>query len=195
MFMQNANDFFSDIMKHLPLGSYIRETKSTMREMFSECFLGCELIDLLLDQNVARSADEATRMGQELLYTRKILPLLISSENNISDQSRGSNVSMRQSSINKQDNVLNVQFKDDNSLYRINVQESQITEWLLESGTSEKKIKELLAIEKKHEIEDMLSGASFGIFSSDNKIRVRCANIVSHWYFEALVMFMILISR
>ena len=88
-----------------------------------------------------------------------------------------------------------VQFKDDHSLFRTNFQEAQVTEWLLESGTSELKMQQLQRLERRQEEALLLTGTSFGVFAADSWLRLWCARMVTHWGFEALVMVMIFVSR
>jgi hypothetical protein len=202
------------------MGNYMRDTRLSMREMFTGCFLGCELVDLLLDREIAWTQQEAVRMGQELVHRRMILPLQVTrdeepegregegeggeseGENSVREVS-GRSISGRSrkrrkhTSIKKKDALmgLEVRFKDDNSLYRPNSQGSQVTEWLLESGTSKLKIEQLQHEEREQQIGVLLTGTSFGVFSTHNRFRQLCARVVSHWYFEALVMGMIFISR
>lgn len=192
MFIENIDNYCQTTMKLLPIGNYIRETKTTMKEVFLGCFMSCELVDLLLDLNIARNLDEAIRIGQELVYRRKILPLQITLDGTPDESMR---TSRRHAAVNKSVNVSMVQFKDDNSLFRTNFQEAQVTEWLLESRSSEDRIQQLVKHEKDREIADILTGNSCGLFTPNNWFRVKCAFIVSHWGFETFVLLMIFVSR
>ena len=98
------------------------------------------------------------------------------------------------SSPRKLTSTMDTHFMDDNSLYRLNLQGEQVTEWLMNSKNSEKELKELKKQRRENEKQTILEGYSFGLFGRHNPLRVFCTNLITHKYFEYIVLLVIIAS-
>jgi hypothetical protein len=98
------------------------------------------------------------------------------------------------SKLRKLTSTMDTHFVDDKGLYRLNLQGEQVTEWLLNSKQSAKELKQLKEQRKLLNKEKILVGYSFGIFGPDNQIRDFCATLVTHKYFEYVVLVVIIAS-
>lgn len=185
---------------------------------FNDCFLGLELVDILLDRGIVTTPAEGVAMGQELLFRRKLLPVwildkdedepkvLVDDENSVQtpisdeeekkDQTVGSPTSRPfLSPKNKKFSaVVEAQFRDDRSLYRLSDQGEQVTEWLMSSHEAKKTMSLHRKNQKLNHLHSLLEDRSFYIFSNENFIRKFCGKIILHKYFELFVVLMIIIS-
>lgn len=196
-----TNDSYRlSILSELPLGHFRRGNQH-----FNECFLGCELVDILLDHKIVYSVLEAEQLCQELIHRRKIILVYVDNDkappvkaqnSNLSEQDNASTMSKqsRASYIRKISRAVETHFADDRSLYRLSDQGEQVTEWLVTSAVAKNKMTEIKKTVKLEEKSLMLRGKSFGIFSSKNSFRRICVDVTSHKYFEGVVLFMIICS-
>ena len=97
-------------------------------------------------------------------------------------------ISLKPSKSQKLTSTMDTRFIDDNSLYRLNIQGEQVTEWLLNSKESSKKLKILKQQRKEMEKQAIMVGYSFGLFGPNNVLRHCCIALVTHKYFEYVVL-------
>jgi hypothetical protein len=209
---------------------------------FNDCFLGVELVDILLDRGIVSTSTEGIAMGQELVFRRKLLPVWIldkerEDENEGDGEEGNGNRKRRKGATSDDDNsshtpisqqvngdeedeeekggreddltchsptrpyfnkkfsaVVEAQFRDDRSLYRLSDQGEQVTEWLMSSHEAKKTMILHRKQQKQSELNLLLEDYSFGIFSQDNWIRQLCGKVILHKYFELFVVFMIITS-
>lgn len=196
----------NDAARRLVLGDIVLGQYRRGNQYFNDCFMGVELVDMLLDRGIVNHVAEGVRVGQELLTRRKLLAVHIQYEDTndddeISISTPTSHVTpvaeLKQQFVTSRKITANVEtrFLDDRTLYRLSDQGEQVTEWLMTSKAAERTMIEHKAQIKMEQLRAMLADKSFGLFGSNNKLRKLCASIVIHKYFELFVVAMIIASR
>lgn len=260
------------VLGKISLGKYRKGN-----QYFSDCFLACELVDTLMDQEIVQSVVTAEKVGQELIAKRKIIPLYLEESHTETEVEKGSggsksreetlsalagrpadqpndtetthsggsseshsgkpvtrHIGSKQASVNSsfgaaaslgemssmntpvvEDDLsklspvkrtlshqvtkirsnLETHFRDDRSLYRLCDQGEQVTEWLLSSQESEKRMEMFHQSKRRREKVEMLKGKSFWVMGCNNPVRICCADLIMHTHFEHVVLVMIVISR
>jgi hypothetical protein len=184
-------------------------------KMFTDCFKGADLVDMLLDHGLAKHEQEALALGQELLFQKHLECLHIPQEeeclsSDFKESARRSwspRVLKRfPSSAVIEEKLQNKKFRrgfkktlradppfrDGQSLYRLNIKGEIMTEYLQQAEISEPIIRRE---QVKQKLEVMLEGVSFGVFGAGNKLRRACAALVCNQHFEYLVLAVIVLSR
>ena len=184
--------------------------------MFTDCFKGADLMDMLLDHGLAKNEQEALAMGQELLFQKHMECLYIPREeeslpSDFADNARRSwsrqmhsrfppretsPTNTKQSkkfrrAIKKRLKV-DPPFRDGQSLYRLKIKGEIMTEHLQQAEIARPIIQQEQAKEK---VERMLEGQSFGLFGAENRFRKGCVALVCNPRFDNLVLVVIVFSR
>ena len=203
-------DFREKVFQNINLSVMRRGTK-----MFTDCFKGAELVDMLLDQKLAKNEQEARALGQELLFQKHMECLYIPQEeecyeSDFDDKARRNwplkiqdkyptGATMTKKMQNKKFRKMfkrmlksDPPFRDGKSLYKLNIKGEIMTEHLQHAEISEPIIKRKQMQDKFHA---MLEGVSFGLLGANNWLRRTCASLVCNKKFEYLVLAVIILSR
>jgi hypothetical protein len=196
----------NDAARRLVLGDIVLGQYRRGNQYFNDCFMGVELVDILLDRGIVAHVAEGVRVGQELLSRRKLLTVHLQyDEYNDDDETSiatpASHATPPVAELKQQFTVRKItanvetRFLDDRTLYRLSDQGEQVTEWLMTSKAAEESMIEHKLQVKQDQIKAMLQDNSFGIFGPEFKLRQICATVVLHKYFELFVVAMIIASR
>ena len=145
-----------------------------------------------LDHNAARTLDSAEHQRKKVGFFHQH-NVEDSYDTMLDDEPRETSFLSTMSSISmrKLTAVMDTHFMDDNSLYRLNLQSEQVTEWLMVSKKSSAELQALKIHKIDIEKREILVGYSFGVFGPQNTLRKFCTNIVTHSYFENVVLVII----
>lgn len=205
-------DFREHMFQNIDLLEVRRGTK-----MFTGCFKGADLVDMLLDHGLAKNEQEALALGQELLFQKHMECLYIPPEeeclpSDFTDTARRTwsprmqrkysprsmgdmtdklkNKKFRRSF--KKTLRVDPPFRDGQSLYKLNIKGEIMTEYLQQAEISEPIVQQEQA---KAKFDEMLKGMSFGLFGASSTIRQMCATLVCNKHFDNVVLSVIVISR
>jgi hypothetical protein len=203
-------DFREKVFQNINLSEVRRGSK-----LYMDCFKGAELMDMMLDHNLAKNEQEALQLGQEMLFQKHLTCLHIPREeecleSDFADSARrswtsrmrakfpaGLTVADRYKDKNFRRNFKKLiktdpPFRDGQSLYKLNIKGEIMTEYLQQAEISEPIIQQQ---QMKERFDGMLEGVSFGVFGANNKFRRLCATLVCNQKFEYLVLLVIVLSR
>jgi hypothetical protein len=204
-------DFREKVFQNMELSEMRRGAR-----LFTDCFKGAELVDLLLDRGLVKHEVEAVAMGQELLFQGHITSLYIPKEEacleiDFADKKKGGQSSRKNQSqfatkvaMEKKMNSFKFRralkktlaedppFRDGQSLYTLNIMGEIMTEYLQQTEISEPLV---LKEQARAKFEGLMQGVSFGLFGPLSPFRRACASLVCSSHFEYLVLFVIVLSR